>query len=164
MLKTFRVLPLAALAIIFLVSISCRDAPILLRKNGTIILAGAYNTNGKCIGHAGGLCGLEKENLTIEIEGVFATEPDCTGLRLRRFDEKRDNRKLYELPLALSVYYEGTHIQPYMGTGQGENVGWRYDFNGPNGYFSANARTEHELAKRVCSVAKGSGAQIVSQE
>lgn len=130
------------------------------QQNPTVLLGGTYNTNGKCVGHASGLCGTEKEMLLTEIAGVFATEPECQGLRLRGLTEQERGTPGNQLPLLLDVYYEGTHTKPYMGTGKGEDEGWMFTFNGPRGHFSAKVRTERELVSRVCKAAKGLGAEI----
>ncbi len=116
--------------------------------------------NTKCIGHADGLCGTESKMLPTEIAGVFATETDCQGLRLRGLTDKERNTPGNQLPLLLDVYYEGMRNDRYMGNGRGEDEGWMFTFNGPQGHFSANVRTEHELVSRVCKAAKGLGAQI----
>lgn len=36
--------------------------------------------NGRCVGHAQGLCGPEDEQPPTEIARVFANEPDCKEL------------------------------------------------------------------------------------
>jgi hypothetical protein len=143
--------------LLVVVATGCRQAPL---QNKTVLLAGAYNMNGKCIGHARGLCGAEKELLPTEIAGVFATEPDCQGIRLRRLTDKERTTPGDQLPLLLYVYYEGSHTQPYVGTGIGENEGWWFQFNGPRGHFSAKTRTEQELVSEVCKATKGLGAEI----
>jgi hypothetical protein len=146
----------AAQFVFMLITVAC-ESP---KQNNTILLAGTYNVNGKCVGHATGLCGTEQENLPAEIEGVFATEPDCRGLKLRGLTEKERNIPTNQLPLSLNIFYEGTHTGPYMGTGKGEGQGWRFTFNGPNGYFSSKAKTESEMVRGVCNATRGSGAQI----
>ena len=142
---------------LLMVATSCQEPEL---RNTTVLLGGAYNTNDKCVGHADGLCGPEKEMLPTEIAGTFATEPDCQGIRLRGLSEKERSTPANQLPLLLDVYYEGTHTQSYMGTGKGEDEGWMFTLNGPRGHFSAKARTEQELISRVCKAAKGLGAQI----
>jgi hypothetical protein len=144
---------------LLLVATACQHGA---TRNQTVLLGAAYNTNGKCIGHATGLCGTEQDMLPTEIAGVFATEPDCQGLRLRGLTEPEKSTPGNKLPLLLYVYYEGTHTQSYMGTGKGEDEGWTFTFNGPRGHFLARARTEHELVSRVCKAAKGLGAEIDS--
>jgi hypothetical protein len=129
-------------------------------QHPTVLLGGAHNMNGKCVGHATGLCGTEENLLPTEIAGIFATEPDCEGVGLRRLTEQERGIPSNQLPLLLDVYYEGTHKQPYTGTGKGEDEGWMFTFNGPKGHFSADVRTEHELVSRVCKAAKGLGADI----
>jgi hypothetical protein len=142
---------------LLMVEIACRQsAP----QNTTILLGGAHNMNGSCVGHATGLCGTEDKMLPTEIAGIFATEPDCQGLRLRGLTEQEGSTPSNQLPLLLDVYYEGTRTEPYMGTGKGEDEGWVFTFNGPHGHFSSKVRTEHELASRVCKAAKGLGAEI----
>jgi hypothetical protein len=116
--------------------------------------------NGKCVGHATGLCGPEDKTMPLELAGMFGTEPDCQGVRLRGLTEQERSIPVGQLPLFLDVYYEGTHTQPYMGTGKGEDEGWMFTFNGPKGHFSANVRSEHELVSRVCKAARGLGAEI----
>jgi hypothetical protein len=128
----------------------------------TVLLGGTYNTNNKCAGHARGLCGTEDEMLPTEIAGTFATEPGCQGVRLRRLTEQERSTPGNKLPLLLNVFYEGTHIEPYMGTGKGEDEGWMFMFNGPHGHFSAKVRTEREMVSKVCTAAKGLGADIDS--
>lgn len=130
------------------------------QQSPTVLLGGAYNINGKCVGHATGLCGTEKEMLPTEIAGIFATEPDCQGVRPRALTEQERGVPGNQLPLLLDVYYEGTHTQPYMGNGKGEDEGWMFTFNGPRGHFSAKVRTERELVSEVCKSAKGLGAEI----
>lgn len=116
--------------------------------------------NGRCVGHAQGLCGPEDEQLPTEIAGVFATEPDCKGITLRSLTEAERGTPSDQLPLLLDVYYEGTRKEAYMGNGRQESEGWFCTFNGPRGHFSAKARTESEMVRRVCNAAKGSGADI----
>jgi hypothetical protein len=130
------------------------------RLNPIVLLGGTYNMNNKCVGHAQGLCGTEDEILPTEIAGEFATEPDCQGVRLRGLTEQERGTPSNKLPLLLDVFYEGTHSEPYMGSGKGENEGWMFMFNGPHGHFSAKAHTEHEMVSRVCKAAKGLGADI----
>ena len=107
-----------------------------------------------------GLCGTEDKELPAEIAGVFATERDCEGVRLRGLTEKERTTPSNQLPLILVVQYEGTHADTYMGTGKGDTEGWWFMFNGPRGHFSAKARTEQEMVSRVCRGAKGLGANI----
>jgi len=143
--------------VLLLIATGCkRSAP----ESKTILLGGTYNMNTKCVGHADGLCGTEQNMLPTEIAGVFATEPDCQGVRLRGLTEKERGTPSNQLPLLLDVYYEGTRKDRYMGNGKGEDEGWMFTFNGPRGHFSANVRTEHELVSRVCKAAKGLGAEI----
>jgi hypothetical protein len=123
----------------------------------TVVLGAALNANITCIGHAQGLCGTEKDLLPTEIAGVFASEPDCEGIRLRRLADKET---VAGLPRLLNVYYMGSRKDRYMGTGKDENEGWMFTFNGPNGHFAAHSRTELEMIKRVCTAAKGLGANI----
>jgi len=107
-----RFIVLAAAVALLLATTACQQsAP----RNQTVLLGGAYNMNGKCIGHATGLCGTEKDMLPTEIAGVFATEPDCQGVRLRGLTEPEKSTPGDKLPVLLYVYYEGTHAQPYMG-------------------------------------------------
>jgi len=40
-----------------------------------------------------------------------------------------------QIPHLLSVSYEGTHKEPYTGTGIGETEGWMFRFNDPRGTF-----------------------------
>jgi hypothetical protein len=129
-------------------------------ENKTILLGGTYNMNTTCVGHAEGLCGTEGKMLPTEIAGIFATEPDCQGLRLRGLTDKERGTPSNQLPLLLDVYYEGTRKDRYMGNGKSEDEGWMLTFNGPQGHFSASVRTEHELVSRVCKAAKGLGAEI----
>lgn len=150
-----RIAPLLILA--FAGLISCNDDA---QQTRTVLLGGAHNMNGACVGHATGLCGPEDKMLPTEIAGIFATEPDCQGVRLRGLTEQERGVPGNRLPLLLDVYYEGTHTQPYMGTGRNEGEGWMFTFNGPQGHFSATVRTEHELVSRVCKAAKGLGAEI----
>jgi hypothetical protein len=117
----------------------------------TVLLGGTYNINGKCVGHAEHLCGPEQEMLPTEISGVFATEPDCRGIRLRGLTEQERQTLSIQLPLLLDVFYEGTHTETYMGNGKDESEGWIFTFNGPHGHFSAKARTESEIASVVRS-------------
>jgi hypothetical protein len=126
----------------------------------TILLGGTYNMNTKCVGHTEGLCGTEGEMLPTEIAGIFATEPDCQGLLLRGLTDNEKHTPGNQLPLLLDVYYEGTRKDEYMGNGKNEDEGWMFTFNGPEGHFSANVRTKHELASRVCKATKGLGAKI----
>jgi hypothetical protein len=128
--------------------------------NVTVLLGLAKNMNNHCVGHAAGLCGTEDEMLPTEIAGVFATEPDCQGIRLRGLIEKERSTPSNQLPLLLDVYYEGNRSEPYSGTGKNETEGWMFTFNGPRGFFSGKARTEHEMVSRVCKAAKGLGADI----
>jgi hypothetical protein len=125
-----------------------------------VLLGGTYNINGKCIGHAEHLCGPENEMLPAEISGVFATEPDCRGIRLRGLTEQERQTPGNQLPLLLDVFYEGAHTETYTGNGKGESEGWMFTFNGPHGHFSAKARTESEMVSRVCKAAKSQGAEI----
>lgn len=136
-----------------------KDA-VIAESSQALVLLSTYNVNSKCIGHATHLCGPEKESLITEIAGVFATEPTCEGIRLRGLNEKEASTPTGQLPLLVQAFYEGTHSKPYMGTGKNENEGWMFTFNGPHGHFSATARTEQEIASRVCSAAKGHGAEI----
>jgi hypothetical protein len=126
----------------------------------TVLLGGTYNINTKCAGHAQHLCGIENEMLPTEIAGVFATEPECRGIRLRGLTEQERQTPSNQLPLLLNIFYEGTHAQEYMGNGKDESEGWMLTFNGPHGHFSAKARTESEMVSRVCKAAKGLGAEI----
>jgi hypothetical protein len=128
----------------------------------TIVLSGTYNMNNKCVGHASGLCGTEDNMLPTEIAGVFATEPGCEGVHLRGLTDKERSTPIKDIPLHLDIFYEGTRTEPYMGTGKGETDGWMFSFNGPRGHFSGKARTEQEIATRVCRAAKGLGAEIDS--
>jgi hypothetical protein len=142
---------------VLLVTTACqRSVP----ESRTILLGGADNMNTACVGHAEGLCGTEGKMLPTEIAGIFATEPDCQGLRLRALTEKERDTPGNQLPLLLDVFYEGTRKDRYMGNGKEENEGWMFTFNGPQGHFSAHVRTEHELVSRVCKAAKGLGAEI----
>jgi len=142
---------------VLLIVTSCHRSE---QETKTILLGGTYNVNTKCVGHAEGLCGTEGKMMPTEIAGVFATEPDCQGLRLRGLTEKERATPSNQLPLLLDVYYEGSRKQPYMGTGKGEDEGWMFTFNGPQGRFSATARTEHKLVSRVCKATRGLGAEI----
>ncbi len=147
---------LLTIAMLLFASGCQRSAP----RNTTVLLGGAYNVNGTCLGHASGLCGTEKELLPAEIAGIFASEPDCEGLKLRALAESERSTPGNQLPLLLNVFYEGTNAKPYMGTGKGESEGWMFTFNGPKGHFTAKSRTEHEMVSRVCKAAKGQGAEI----
>jgi hypothetical protein len=100
--------------------------------------------------------------LPAEIAGVFATEPDCQGVRVQGLTAKESSSTPGDqIPLLLDVYYQGTHNnQPYMGTGKDETEGWMFTFNGPHGHFAANVRTEQDMVKRVCMAAKGLGADV----
>jgi hypothetical protein len=127
----------------------------------TILLGGTYNINGKCVGHSEGLCGPEDKLMPVVIVGIFATEPDCQGIKLRALTEKERGTPRNQLPFLLDVYYMGTHNnQSYTGNGKGEDEGWSFSFNGPRGHFTADARTEQELVSLVCKAAKGLGAEI----
>jgi hypothetical protein len=129
----------------------------------TVLLGGTHNINTKCAGHAEHLCGTQDEMLPTEIAGVFATEPACQGIRLRGLTEQEQHTPSNQLPLLLDVFYEGMpHAQPYMGNGKDESEGWMFLFNGPQGHFSGNTRTELEMVTRVCKAAKGLGAAIDS--
>ena len=79
---------------------------------------------------------------------------------MRGLTDKERSTPSNQIPLLLDVFYEGTHAESYMGTGKGEHEGWMFMFNGPRGHFMAKARTENELASRVCKAAKGLGADI----
>lgn len=147
--------PISTVALL-LITTACQSA----QQSRTVLLGGAHNMNGKCVGHAAGLCGTEEKMLPTEIAGIFATETDCQGLHLRGLTDAERNTPGNQLPLLLDVYYEGTHAQPYLGTGKGEDEGWMFTFNGPQGHFSATVRTEHELVSSVCKAAKGLGAEI----
>lgn len=142
---------------VLLITIACeRSAP-----DPTILLGGTYNMNGKCVGHSEGLCGPEDKMMPVVLAGIFATEPDCQGIKLRALTEKERGTPRNQLPFLLDVYYVGTHNnQSYMGNGKGEDEGWSFSFNGPHGHFTADARTDHELVSRVCKAAKGLGAEI----
>ena len=99
--------------------------------------------------------------LPTEIAGVFATEPDCQGLKLRGLTEQERSTPSNQLPLLFDLFYEGTpRADYYNGTGKGEDEGWMLLFNGPNGHFSAVAKTERDAVRRVCLAAKGRGAEI----
>jgi hypothetical protein len=110
---------------------------------------------------AGPPAGPEDKLMPVVIAGIFATEPDCQGIKLRALTEKERSTPRNQLPFLLDVYYMGTHNnQSYMGNGKGEDEGWSFSFNGPRGHFTADARTEQELVGRVCKAAKGLGAEI----
>lgn len=142
---------------LLLITTACQQsAP----ESKTILLGGTHNMNNMCVGHADGLCGTEDKMLPTELAGVFATEPDCQGIRLRGLTEQERGTPSNQLPLLLDVYYEGTRKDHYMGNGKDENEGWMFTFNGPQGHFAATVRTEHELVSRVCKAAKGLGAEI----
>ena len=99
--------------------------------------------------------------LPVEIAGVFATEPDCQGLKLRGLTETERGIPGNQLPLLFDLYYEGKpHTDFYNGTGRGEDEGWMFTFNGPKGHFSANVKTEQDAVRRVCLATKGKGAAI----
>jgi hypothetical protein len=99
--------------------------------------------------------------LPVEIAGVFATEPDCQGLKLRGLTEQERNTPSNQLPLLFELFYEGSpHADSYYGTGKGEDEGWMLLFNGPNGHFSAKVKTERDAVRRVCLAAKGQGGAI----
>jgi hypothetical protein len=128
----------------------------------TVLLGGTYNINVNCVGHAEHLCGPEEETLPTEISGVFATESDCRGIRLRGLNKQERQTPGNQLPLLLQIFYEGTRTQHYDGNGKDESEGWLFTFNGPHGHFSAKARTESEMVSRVCKAANGQGAEIDS--
>jgi hypothetical protein len=71
-------------------------------ENKTILLGGTYNMNTKCGGHAEGLCGTEGRMLPTEIAGIFATEPDCQGPRLRGLTDKERGTPSNQLPFLAS--------------------------------------------------------------
>jgi len=52
-------------------------------RQKTVLLGVTRNIHTKCVGHSGGLCGPRDELMPVDIAGVFATEPECQGLRLR---------------------------------------------------------------------------------
>lgn len=129
----------------------------------TVILGVTANMNSKCVGHAEGLCGTEDEMLPLEIAGVFATEPDCQGLKLRGLAKQESSTPSNQVPLLFDLYYEGSpHGESYAGTGKGEDEGWKFSFNGPHGHFSAWSRTEREAIRRMCLAAKGQGGEVDS--
>jgi hypothetical protein len=131
------------------------------QKHNTILLGLTKNMNLACIGHAQGLCGPEDEVLPTEIAGIFATEPDCRGLRLRGLTKQELGTPGNQLPLYFELWYVGRpHAEPYMGTGKGEDEGWMLQFNGPHGYFSAKVKTESDAVRRVCLATKGQGGEI----
>ncbi len=139
------------------VTIACERSA----NDPTVLLGGAYNMNGKCVGHAEGLCGPDDKMMPVQLAGIFATESDCQGIKVRSLTEQERGTPRNQLPFLLDVYYMGTHNnQPYMGNGKGEDEGWSFSFNGPHGHFTADARTDHELVSRVCKAAKGQGAEI----
>jgi len=128
----------------------------------TVLLGGTYNINNKCIGHAAHLCGPENTSLPSELAGVFATESDCQGIRLRGLTNQEQKTPVNQLPLLLEVFYIGTQTESYTGDGKNESDGWMFNFNGPRGYFSAKSRTESDMVRRVCKAAKGQGAEITN--
>ncbi|MBS1857260.1 MAG: hypothetical protein JST11_17965 [Acidobacteria bacterium] len=137
----------------------CHQSPAL--KNRTIILGLTENMNTKCIGHESGLCGPERKMFPVEVAGIFATEPECEGLKLRGLTLQEGNTPSLQIPLLFDLYYEGTpHADRYYGTGKGEDEGWMLSFNGPNGHFSARVKTEAEAVRRVCLAAKGKGGRV----
>jgi hypothetical protein len=139
-----------------LLSTSCNSQP-----NKTILLGLTDNSNGKCVGHASGLCGPEREAIRTEVAGVFASEPSCQGLKLRGLTEEERGVPSNKLPLLLQLLYEGTpHASYYMGTGKGEDQGWSLMFNGPKGHFSARVKTERDAVRQVCLAAKGEGGEV----
>jgi hypothetical protein len=116
--------------------------------------------NNKCAGHAQHLCGPEDEEMPIEIAGVFASEPTCSGIRLRGLTEQERRTPGNKLPLLLDIFYVGTHTEQYMGTGKSEKEGWEFSFNGPRGHFSGYARSDNEMVQKICKAARGQGADI----
>jgi hypothetical protein len=104
------------------------------RKNITVLLGVTKNVNTKCIGHTSGLCG--PEDIATEVAGVFATEPECQGLKLRGLTEQERSTPSNRLPFLFELFYEGTpHAETYSGTGKGEGEGFLLSFNGPKGQF-----------------------------
>jgi hypothetical protein len=87
-------------ALALLVMLGCEQSK---PENKTILLGGTYNINLKCVGHAEGLCGTEGKMLPTEIAGIFATEPDCQGLRLRGLTEKERSTPGNQLPSCRST-------------------------------------------------------------
>jgi hypothetical protein len=128
--------------------------------NNTVLLGLTENFNVKCGGHTAGLCGPQAETISIQVKGLFATEPDCRGLNLRALTEQERATPSGQLPLLFELYYVGTHADYYEGAGKGEDEGWLLSFNGPNGYFVANTNTESDAVRRVCLAAKGLGGKI----
>ena len=146
----------AVLAAILLCLAGCRNGT----PSTTVLLGETANINNECVGHAQGLCGPENPALPVEIAGIFATEPDCRGVRLRGLTEQEKQTPANQLPLLLDVFYQGTRNEEYMGDGRNEDEGWMFTFNGPRGHFSATVRTESEMVSRVCKAARGLGGDI----
>jgi hypothetical protein len=137
----------------------CNKKP--LSGNVTILLGSTDNMNSMCIGHASGLCGPEGQELRTGVAGIFATEPDCSGLALRALTDKESGAPSNQLPLLLDLYYVGSpRADHYTGTGKDEDKGWMYTFNGPEGHFSATVRTEREAVRAACMAAKGLGGSV----
>jgi hypothetical protein len=47
-----------------------------------------------------------------------------------------------------------------MYRGTGEDEGWRFWFNGPNGHFVAWVKTERDAVRGVCVAAKGRAGRL----
>jgi hypothetical protein len=130
------------------------------QKHNTILLGLTKNMNVLCVG-AQGLCGPSDEALPAEIAGIFGTETDCRGLRLRGLTQQERGTPGNQLPLLFDLTYVGRpHAEPYTGTGKGEDEGWIVLFNGPHGYFSARVKTERDAVRLVCLATKGQGGEI----
>jgi hypothetical protein len=98
--------------------------------------------------------------MPIEIAGVFATEPECQGLKLRGLREQEEKTPMDQLPLVFNLFYEDYRPHTDLYQGKGENEGWRLWFNGPDGHFEAWLKTERDAVRGVCVAAKGKGGKV----
>jgi hypothetical protein len=134
------------------------------RNKVTVVLGLTNNMNFKCIGQVAGVCGPDDKTSAVQIAGIFATEPECQGLKLRRLTEQELKTPINQLQLAVNLFdlfYEGTpHAETYNGTGKGEDEGWLLIFNGPKGHFSLRVKTQPDAVRRVCIAAKGQGGEL----
>jgi hypothetical protein len=155
-LVAMKSLLIAAVLLQSLLALGCSTSA----SNGTVLLGlTRNNTTAKCAGYREGLCGPKTEMMPIEIAGVFATEPECQGLKLRALTEEERKIPSNQLPLLFDLFYEGRpHTDVYQGTGEDE--GWRLSFNGPNGHVEARVKTERDAVRGICVAAKGKGGKV----
>jgi hypothetical protein len=133
----------------------------LPEKERTILLGGVFNTNGKCVGHADGLCGPEDQVIRSNFESTFATEPDCEGLIVRGLNNEENETSIRALRNYVSLNYVGNpRADSYEGTGKDENGDWTFMVNGANGIINGQVGSEEEVVRRVCRAVKNRGGEV----